>query len=422
MNLDKKFLNGFAVGMLFAAVLMAVFVSGMRAGRQAPQQHAETTNEEQPAPMPKRETSAQVKKAPVYENYEPPFQGTEAAPVEIIEFADFQCVFCHRAMPTMKKLVEQYPGKVKFVFRHYPLSATPGTGSFLQHEASMCAYDQNRFWQYHDRLFTFSGAPGREDLLQMARAENLDLQAFESCLDAGKYREIILKDRHRGNAMGVDGTPAFFVNEHAISGAYPFEYFQQVIEAELDPEKPLPVDLREPSSEPASFDLEGRPTQGPSDAPVTLVEFSDFHCPFCSRLRETLHQVMEQHAGKVRRVFFHFPLTIHPGADMTHQASECAHEQGKFWEFFEKIFDRPGAVQKEGLMEIGRQIGLDMEAYESCLQSEKYKQQILSDIAAGSAAGVQGTPAVFVNGKLIPGAQPYEVFDTAIQEALKSAS
>lgn len=354
-----------------------------------------------------------------------PSQGSEAAPVTMMEFADFHCGFCKKVSATLDEVLKSYPGKVRLVFRHHPLSNTPGQGSYLTHEASACAHDQGKFWEYHDGIFSLPGFPKEADLYMLAGKLGLDEKKFEDCLKNGRGRAPIEKDLKEGAERKVQGTPMVFVNQAEVAGAYPLEHFKEVVEGVLNPERaPKPKSAPKPAAaekrEPVSFkDLKGRPTRGPKEAPVTLVEFSDFHCPFCQKVTPTLEKIAENFPGKVKRVWRHYPLSFHQGADRTHEASECAHEQGKFWEYHDKLFVQPGQAGDDAArIRLAEEAGLDKKKFEKCLTGGKYKELIQKEIQAGNQAGVRGTPAIFVNGTLVSGAQPYENFETAVKSEL----
>lgn len=172
------------------------------------------------------------------------------------------------------------------------------------------------------------------------------------------------------------------------------------------------------------------PVLGQPGARVTIVEFSDFQCPFCRKFwRETLPELKKQYidAGQAKLVYRDFPLTsIHPGSEIAAEAGECADEQGKFWEMHDKIFseqDKQGidTVQftAQDLKKWGKAIGLNPTKFNTCLDAHKYKREVEKDIADGSAAGVDATPTFFVNGLKIRGAQPYNVFVQVIDDELK---
>ncbi len=164
------------------------------------------------------------------------------------------------------------------------------------------------------------------------------------------------------------------------------------------------------------------PAKGPAEAPVTIIEFSDFQCPFCKRVLPVLEQVITTYPGKVRLVYRDFPiLSIHPHAQRSAEAAECAREQGKFWEYHDALFADQEQFAVTKLSDYARSIGLDMAAFEQCLASNKYTAEVQKDAADGEQAGVTGTPAFFINGRLLSGAQPFDAFRQIIEEELRLA-
>jgi predicted DsbA family dithiol-disulfide isomerase len=169
----------------------------------------------------------------------------------------------------------------------------------------------------------------------------------------------------------------------------------------------------------ANIKAEGFPTEGPEDAPVTLVEFSDFECPFCGQFVSTLDQVKSEYGDQVRIVFRQFPLSIHPNAPKAAEASLCANDQGKFWELHDWMFQNQRSLQVQNLKQRAGQMGLDQKAFDECLDSAKYRAQVEADTRAGTIAGVTGTPSLFVNGIPLPsGAQPFDAVKGFIDEEL----
>jgi protein-disulfide isomerase len=161
------------------------------------------------------------------------------------------------------------------------------------------------------------------------------------------------------------------------------------------------------------------PVEGPANAPVTLIEFSDFQCPFCQRVMPTLKQVREKYGDKVRIVWKDFPLTqIHPQAFGAAVAGNCAREQGKFWEYHDRLFPNQQALQPEFLKRYAVEAGLDADKFNACLDSTRYDQRVQESVDAGTQLGVSSTPTVFVNGRVISGAQPFEAFAEVIDEEL----
>jgi protein-disulfide isomerase len=161
------------------------------------------------------------------------------------------------------------------------------------------------------------------------------------------------------------------------------------------------------------------PLKGPQDAPITIVEFSDFQCPFCKRVLPILTQVLEQYAGKVRLAFRDFPLaSIHPFAQKAAEAAHCAADQGKYWEYHDLLFEKQESLPTANFIEYAQSLGLTPEPFKACLESGRYAQKVERNQADGLKAGISGTPAFFINGRPLSGAQPLEAFKAVIDEEL----
>ncbi|MAF14111.1 MAG: disulfide bond formation protein DsbA [Parcubacteria group bacterium] len=159
--------------------------------------------------------------------------------------------------------------------------------------------------------------------------------------------------------------------------------------------------------------------RGNKNAKVTLIEFSDFECPFCARLHPTLQQLLSQYENDIRIVYRHFPLnSIHPNAQKAAEASECAGEQGKFWEYHDTLLDNQQAMTVPSLKSYAGQLGLSQTQFDSCLDSNKYASKVNQQLQEGQAAGVTGTPGTFVNGELVRGAYPIATFQQIIDGIL----
>jgi predicted DsbA family dithiol-disulfide isomerase len=184
----------------------------------------------------------------------------------------------------------------------------------------------------------------------------------------------------------------------------------------LKAEYPVAILLEPPRVEVAE---EGHPARGPEDAPIHIVEFSDFECPYCLRAFPTVKQVLERYGDRVRFVYRHFPLPNHPHARPAAEAAACAHEQGKFWEYHDRLFASAGQLTPADLQAHAAAAGLDAARFGACVEARTYREQVDADIAAAQRAGVTGTPAFFVNGRPLSGAQPYENFVRLIEDELR---
>jgi protein-disulfide isomerase len=179
------------------------------------------------------------------------------------------------------------------------------------------------------------------------------------------------------------------------------------------------VNLKPPPVFRVSLSADGGPFKGPANAPVTIVEFSDFHCPFCRRVVPTLDQLANKYGNKIRLVFRDFPIeSLHPGATKAHEAARCADEQGKFWAYHDKLFAGPPKSSPEIFKSLAVELGLDANNFANCVDSGKYSAAIKKDVEEGTRLGVTGTPAFFINGRMISGAQPLETFTRIIDDEL----
>jgi protein-disulfide isomerase len=163
-------------------------------------------------------------------------------------------------------------------------------------------------------------------------------------------------------------------------------------------------------------------SQGVATAPVTVVEYSDFQCPFCQRVMPTLAALRTKYGDKMRLVWKDFPLTqIHPQAFVAAQAGNCAREQGKFWEYHDRLFANQQALQPEFLKKYAAEVGLDAGTFNACLDSSKYEARVQESLGTGTRLGITSTPTVYVNGRMVNGAQPMDVFQAIIDDELARA-
>tara|TARA_B100001123_G_scaffold74335_1_gene83676 strand:- start:8938 stop:9984 length:1047 start_codon:yes stop_codon:yes gene_type:complete len=160
------------------------------------------------------------------------------------------------------------------------------------------------------------------------------------------------------------------------------------------------------------------PSQGPTDAPILLVEFSDFQCPYCQRATGILSDLIDRYADQIRFIYKDFPLSNHPQAFKAAEAGNCAHEQGMFWSLHDKMFVNQDALDVPALNSYALELGLDAEAFSICLEEGRYSEQVQQDLQAGRRSGVSSTPTVFINGRPIMGAVPLETLEEIVREEL----
>lgn len=162
------------------------------------------------------------------------------------------------------------------------------------------------------------------------------------------------------------------------------------------------------------------PSIGPKSAPVKIVEFTDYQCPFCGRSRPTVNQILSEYKGKVRYTLRDFPLSFHKDSVKAHEAGHCAGDQGRYWEMNKKMFESQTAIKVDDLKKYAQEIKLNMKKFNECLDSGKYTEMVHQNQQYGESIGVSGTPAFFINGRMISGARPFEAFKAVIEDELRS--
>jgi protein-disulfide isomerase len=184
---------------------------------------------------------------------------------------------------------------------------------------------------------------------------------------------------------------------------------------------PAPSPSPQPAPQPTVVDVseDDDAVRGPANAPVEIIEFSDYQCPYCERAYPTVQQILRTYGDKVKFIYRDFPLSsLHPYAQKAAEAAECAGEQGKYWEMHDKLFENQGALDVPSLKQYAADLGLDTAAFNSCLDNGDMASEVQNDFNDGQAAGVSGTPTFFINGKMLVGAQPFDAFKAVIDAEL----
>ena len=349
-----------------------------------------------------------------------PSKGPADALVTIVVSSDFQCPFCKRVEPTLKRLEESYPGKLRFVFKHNPLSIHPlAMNAALAAEAARAQGGDAKFWAMHDALFEASPALEQSALEAAAQKIGLDVAAFKAALSSGAGRDRVERDQKLVTSLGATGTPAFFINGRKIAGAYPFDAFKKIVDEEFakaesmvkagtpaaqvydkimqgaataqalaaPPTTATPDQAAAPAAPPAVYRKvtlrPDDPVRGTPDAPVTLVLFSDFQCPFCGRVEPTSAQLEQNYPGKLKVIWKHQPLPMHPNAIPAAIAAEAAREQGKFWQMHDKLFSAQQDLAPTTFERYAGEMGLDLGRFKAAVGAKRGQAPHLGGPGAG---------------------------------------
>jgi len=403
------------------------------------------------APLPTKEDKADQKedtttvfKVPVGSS---PSEGSPRAQVTIVEFSDFQCPYCGRVEPTLKQVKDKYGDKVRLVWKNEPLPFHPRAepAAEVAMEARAEKGDKG-FWDVHDRLFASQPKLEDSDLEKVAVDAGLNLEKVREAMKTHKYKGAIDADNDLADDMQASGTPHFFIDGRRLVGAQPIERFTEIIDEELAKttallQKGTPADklydavVKEGKGAP---EVEKKiipppahaPARGNMNAKVTIVEFSDFQCPFCKRAEESVNDVMKNYGDRVKFVWRNMPLPMHPDAPLAAEAAMEAYSQkgaDTFWRMHDLLYanqpskDKQDGLKREALDSYAQQLGLDMNKWKASLDSHSHKAEIDADAKVGDDAGLSGTPAFLINGYFINGAQPYPKFRKLIERALAEA-
>lgn len=189
--------------------------------------------------------------------------------------------------------------------------------------------------------------------------------------------------------------------------------------AELRNKAKIEMKLAKPPVQKVDVSADDDPSIGPDKAKVTVIEFTDYQCPFCGRARATVNKMIETYKEDLRYVLRDFPLSFHRDAFGAHVAAQCANEQGKYWDYNKILFKNQTALKLDQLKQYAVEAGLKTPEFNQCLDNNKYAAEVQKDMEDGMKAGVSGTPSFFVNGVMLSGAQPFENFKEIIDEELK---
>src|SRR5437762_2255547 len=332
-------------------------------------------------------------------------------------------------------------------------SSSAPTRRWAAASAAMAAAKQGKekFWKMHALMFAHQTELSEAKYEEWAKQIGLNLAQWKKDKESPEVAALIAKDNSYAQQVGAEGTPSFFINGKFISGAMPFAPFKAVIDEQVRKadellkkgvkqdklyqalvEENVKAAGGSPQAEAAAavpaadqrFEVQvgNAPAKGPKNAPVTIVEFSDFQCPYCGGAQETLKQVMARYGGKVRLVWKNQPLSFHPNAMPAAEAAMAAYGQGndKFWAMHDRLFTNQQDLSPAYYEQVAREIGLDVPRWKEAIDSHSGQAAIQADMSAGNAVGANGTPTFFINGRRLVGARPFESFKQIIDAELSS--
>ena len=377
--------------------------------------------------------------------------GERDAPVTVVAFSDMQCPFCKRVETTLEQVKTTYgKSKVRIVWKNQPLpfhaNAKPAA------EAAQVVFSlkgSDAFFTFHDLAFQNQTQLTPDNFRSWAMASGVLATDFDRAIAAGTASAKVDEDMALGKRIGATGTPAFRINGVVLSGAQPFEKFKSVIDEELAKASARiaagtakdrvyvalstenfaqPSTAKKDDDPPADtttvfrVPVKGSPIRGNVDAPVTIVEFSEFQCPFCKRAETTIDKIRDSYGDKVRIVWKNNPLPFHPRAEPAAELALEARAKGGDAAFFrahDKLFDSAPKLEDDDLQRIGVQLGLDGGKVKTAIRDKKHAQAIQADVDLADDVKASGTPHFFVNGRRLVGAQPFDQFQKIIDDELK---
>jgi protein-disulfide isomerase len=382
-----------------------------------------------------------------------PWRGNRTALVTIVEFADFECPFCERAEGTLAQILETYgPDTIRIVWKQNPLPFHSNAMSAAEASAGVFALGGGAsFWKFHDAALGASSQLGPQVYEQWAKdAGVVDLVAFRAGLAAHLWADAVSRDLGEGKALGVLGTPTFFVNGLPLAGALPFPTFRGVIDEQVrfaqakiaagTPRERLYVELSRDNRarEAAKNDdddssdsktvykvpVGNSPVRGSPAALVTLIEFGDYQCTFCVRAEGTLKALRDEYGDKLRVVFKDAPLPFHSRAEPAAEAAlEVRTEKGDraFWEMHDQLFGDSADLSDDALAQMATRLGARAESVKAAIANRTHRASIDDDADLAADFEANGTPHFFINGRRLVGAQPKEKFEEIIEEEVRRA-
>ena len=392
-----------------------------------------------PLPVPVPPDTTTVWRVPVGKS---PVRGNKAAPVTLVMFGDFECMYCDKARSTVAALSAAYGDKLRFVMKMRPLTnherAEPAAELAL--EARKQGGDA-KFWEAYELLYDNRTKLGDADLAQHAEALHLKVPEVKKAIEKHTHEKEIDEDQNLADDLEAKGTPTFFINGRRLVGAQPKASFQTIIDEEIKNAERLvaagtkPADVydammkdargpRDPERIVVPDPTAANPVKGAKAGPgvVTVQVFADFQCQFCKKTMPVLDALMAAHPGKVRLVYRHLPISTHPQAQLAAEAGvEAFTQKGSagFWAFAALLFEdqSEGALGKEGLLKSAARAGLDAGKMQAALESHVHAAAVKADEEIAQERQISGTPTIAVGDYYVGGYYALRVFERAFARA-----
>lgn len=384
--------------------------------------------------------------------------GPHDARVTFVVFTDYECLYCKRLDDELRTLQATYPNDVRVVIKHFPLSSH--ARARIAARALLAAAIQGHGQAMHALLFANAKTLDDATLQELAKqAQVPNLPRFWEDVEVGFGDAQIDRDIGLGERLAVKSTPSYFVNGVPHQGAKSLEQLREIYVAELGvvdqllaagsspPEvyaalmhvaSPTREHVAKPAAQPSgprpgkpdpllhyAVPIDGRPSTGPDDALVTIIEFGDYECPYCRKVQPTLDAVKQRYGDDVRVVVRQQPLPMHKHAVPAALAALAADRQGKFWDMHALLFAAVEARQLGDSLNIyddlAKQLGLDLTKFRADMADATLVDKITADQKIATQFGAGGTPAFFINGRFLSGAQPLTAFEALIDEELAAA-
>jgi protein-disulfide isomerase len=399
---------------------------------------AEAQKDAKPSEPPEDTT---IWRVPVTED---PIRGPKDALVTMVVFSEFQCPFCKRVEDTIKQVLDTYKDDVRLVWKDNPLPFHPRAkpAATLTRVAYKKKGDKG-FWDAHDALFASAPQLEDADLQKIADKLGIPWGEVKAASDADKFKDKFEDSMNLAMDLNARGTPHFFVNGYRIQGAQPFDKFKEVVDKRLadakarlakgTPKATLYEEIMKEGKGPPPPETKevavpkDAPSKGNPQAKLVIQEFSDFQCPFCSRVEPTMAQIEKEYGNRVKIVWRNLPLGFHDKAQLAAEAAMEAYAQkgsAGFWKYHGELFAKQqeqGALERAGLEKLAEAQGLNMAKFKEALDSRKHQAAVEADAKTGNAAGISGTPAFLIGKYYLSGAQPFAQFKRLIDRALKEA-